>query len=103
MSLSTEPQDNLPHTVDRLNRVVRATKELNSTLDLSELARIILRIVREEVGIERGTVWVMSPGRSHLKSLSAQESDQEIRFVVGSGIAGTVARDGEIIDIPDAY
>ena len=103
MSFPTQPQDNLSHTVDRLNRVVRATKELNSTLDLSELARIILRIVREEVGIERGTVWVMSPGRIHLKSLAAQEVDQEIRLAVGSGIAGTVARDGEIIDIPDAY
>jgi uncharacterized protein (DUF983 family) len=103
MSFPTEPQDNLSHTVDRLNRVVKATKELNSTLDLSELARIILRIIREEVGIERGTVWVMTPGRVHLKSLAAQEVDQEIQIAVGSGIAGTVARDGGIIDIPDAY
>ena len=44
---SPTPDARLTHTVDRLQRVVKATKELNSTLDLSELARIILRIARD--------------------------------------------------------
>lgn len=91
------------HTVDRLRRVVKAAAELNSTLDLSELARIILRIVREEVGIERGTVFIMSPEGDRLTSLVAQEVDKEIQVRVGSGIAGIVAEKGEIVDILDAY
>lgn len=91
------------HTVDRLRRVVKAAAELNSTLDLSELARIILRIVRDEVGIERGTVFIMSPDGHRLTSLVAQEVDEEIQVRVGSGIAGVVAEKGEIVDIPDAY
>lgn len=103
MSSPTHTHDELTHTVDQLKRVVKATKELNSTIDLSELARIILRIVREEVGIERGTVFIMSPERDFLTSLVAQEVDQEIRLRVGSGIAGFVAEKGEIVDIPDAY
>lgn len=86
-----------------MNRIVRVTKELNSTLDLSELARIILRIIREEVGIERGTVFVMSPSGDHLTSLAAQDLDEEIQVRLGSGIAGSVGESGEIIDIPDAY
>ena len=100
---SPTPHDELSHAVDRLSRIVKATKELNSTLDLSELARIIMRIVREEVGIERGTAWVVSPDGTHLTSLVAQEIDEEIRIPVGSGIAGAVAQDGEVVDIPDAY
>ena len=104
MSYPTKhPHNDLSHDVDRLSRIVKATKELNSTLDLSELARIILRIVRDEVGIERGTVFVMSPNRLGLASLAAQEIDTEIRVQLGSGIAGTVAKNGEVIDIPDAY
>ena len=103
MSSPTNPNAELSHTIDRLSRVVKATKELNSTLDLSELARIILRIVREEVGIARGTVFVMSPDGSHLTSLVAQEVDEEIKVRVGSGIAGVVAETGEIVDSPDAY
>jgi GAF domain-containing protein len=89
--------------VDRLQRVLKATRELNSTLDLSELARIILRIVRDEVGIERGTVFVLTPGGESLRSLVAQEVDEEIHLPVGKGIAGTVARTGEAVNIPDAY
>ncbi len=97
------PRNELTHTVDQLNRIVKATKELNSTLDLSELARTILRIVRDEVGIERGTVFVLAPQRNHLTSLVAQEVDTRIQVQIGSGIAGTVAKDGKVIDIPDAY
>ncbi len=88
-----------PHNVNRLSRIVKATKELNSTLNLSELARIILRIVRDEIGMERGTVFVMSPDRLGLAPMAAQEIDTEIRVQLGSGIAGTVAKNGEVIDI----
>jgi GAF domain-containing protein len=104
MASPTEQPDNeLSQAVNRLNRIVKATKELNSTLDLSELARIILRIVRDEVGIERGTVFVMSQDRRYVASLAAQELDVEIRVQLGSGIAGTVGENGDVIDITDAY
>ena len=103
MSSPTHLYDELSRTVDRLNRIVEATKLLNSTLDLAELTGIILQIVRDEVGIERGTVWVMTPDGKHLRSLVAQEVDAEIEVRVGSGIAGTVAETGEVVDIPDAY
>ena len=103
MSSPTHLYDELSRTVDRLNRIIEATKLLNSTLDLAELTEIILQIVRDEVGIERGTVWVMTPDGQHLRSLVAQEVDAEIEVKVGSGIAGTVAETGKVIDIPDAY
>ena len=103
MSSPTHLYDELSRSVERLNRIVEASKLLNSTLDLAELTRIILQIVRDEVGIERGTVFVVSEDRTRLRSLVAQEVDAEIEVKFGSGIAGVVAETGEVIDITDAY
>ena len=103
MSSPTHLYDELSRSVERLNRIVEASKLLNSTLDLAELTRIILQIVRDEVGIERGTVFVVSEDGTRLRSLVAQEVDAEIEVKFGSGIAGAVAETGEVIDITDAY
>src|SRR5688572_13091301 len=91
-------------SVHRLGRILEAAKLLNSTLDLSELTSIILRIVREEVGIDRGTVFVVDRERGLLRSVVAQDvTDLDITLPVGKGIAGAVAATGKTIDIPDAY
>jgi sigma-B regulation protein RsbU (phosphoserine phosphatase) len=90
--------------VGRLRRILEAVKLLNSTIDLAELTSIILKIVREEVGVDRGSVFVIDGERNELRSVVAQGvEDTEIRIPVGNGIAGTVAATGEIIDILDAY
>ncbi len=103
MSSPADLNDELSRAVDRLTRIVDATKLLNSTLDLSELTRIILQIVRDEVGVERGTVFVVSEDGERLRSLVAQDVDEEIEVRVGSGISGAVAESGKVIDIDDAY
>ncbi len=76
MSSPTHIYDELARTVDRLNRIVEATQALNSTLDLSELTQIILQIVRDEVGIERGTVFAMTPDRQHVRSATTAVQDR---------------------------
>ena len=97
------PQDAL-RNLNRLHRILEAAKILNSTIDLSEVTGIILRIVRDEVGVDRGSVFVVDRERQLLRSMVAQGvDDQEITLPVGQGIAGAVAATGEIIDILDAY
>ena len=59
-------------SVAKLHRILEASKLLNSTLDLAELTTIILRIVRDEVGTDRGTVFVLDRVRQSLCSLVAQ-------------------------------
>jgi sigma-B regulation protein RsbU (phosphoserine phosphatase) len=91
-------------SIERLHRILEAAKLLNSTLDLAELTGIILRIIRDEVGTERGTVFVMERNHRRLRSLVAQDVEGEDLVVpVGHGIAGTVAATGETVNIPDAY
>jgi signal transduction protein with GAF and PtsI domain len=92
------------HNLNRLRRVLEATKLLHSTIHLSELTEIILGIVREEVGVARGTVFVVDAQRKEIISLVAQDvKGDPIRLRFGSGIAGTVAETGETLDIADAY
>ncbi|HLH29966.1 MAG TPA: GAF domain-containing protein, partial [Terriglobia bacterium] len=91
-------------SIERLHRILEAAKLLNSTLDLAELTTIILRIIRDEVGTERGTVFVMDRRKQLLRSLVAQDVEgDDIIVPIGKGIAGTVGATGETINIPDAY
>ena len=91
-------------SIERLHRILEAAKLLNSTLDLAELTAIILRIIRDEIGTERGTVFVMNRHHRQLRSLVAQGVEgNDIVVPIGKGIAGTVAATGETINIPDAY
>ena len=91
-------------SASRLRRLLEAAKLLNSTIDLAELTGIILKIVREEVHIDRGTVFLVDRDRQQLLSLVAQDvKGNEIRLPLNSGIAGAVASTAETIDIPDAY
>src|SRR6516162_2441256 len=104
MSRPRENQHDVMRSIERLHRILEAAKLLNSTLDLAELTTIILRIIREECGTERGTVFVMHRGQRRIRSLVAQGVEgEDIVVPVGKGIAGTVASTGETINIPDAY
>jgi len=99
--------NNTPDTgveLRRLQTLLDAARLLNSTLELKELTQIILDVVRAEVPVDRISVFVVDRGRNTLYSIVAQELEGfEITFPMGTGIAGTVATTGEILDIPDAY
>jgi sigma-B regulation protein RsbU (phosphoserine phosphatase) len=104
MSESAVPQLEPARSANRLRRLLEAAKLLNSTIDLPELTGIILKLVREEVRVDRGTVFIVDRDRQELLSLVAQGVEgTEIRLPLNSGIAGAVAATGETIDIPDAY
>src|SRR5215831_11032579 len=96
-------QQDIFRSAERLHRILEASTLLNSTLDINELTRIILRIVRQEVGIDRGTVFVVERQKNLVRSVAAQDVKNEILMPIGTGVAGTVAATGEVIDIPNVY
>src|SRR5438132_14348620 len=103
MTTQAQTHQEAIRSIARLHRILEASKLLNSTLDLAELTAIILRIIRDEVGTDRGTVFVVERGRRLMRSLVAQGIEgQEITVAIGNGIAGAVAATGETIDIRDA-
>jgi len=90
--------------INQLSLLFEATRVLNSTLDLSELLELILKIAQTEVKADRGTVFLVDRKRNELWSIAASGLDhQELRIPFGKGVAGRVAVSGEVINSEDAY
>jgi signal transduction histidine kinase len=90
--------------VRRLERLLEASRLLNSTLQVYELMEIALRIVRDEIPVDRCTLFVVDHQQHVLRSFIAQGVDQfEISVPIGQGLAGTVAATGHVLDTADAY
>jgi len=88
----------------KLNFLREATKALASTLDLGELLGRILEVAKTQADAERGTLFLVDEKTDEIWSLIAHGLEKrEIRLPLGSGIAGYVAKSGEILNIPDAY
>jgi putative methionine-R-sulfoxide reductase with GAF domain/predicted Ser/Thr protein kinase len=88
----------------KLMVILEANKALAATFDATEILRIILRTATSETDAERGTIFLREPGSDELVSQILEGGAiAPIRLPVGRGIAGTVAKTGEIINITDAY
>jgi sigma-B regulation protein RsbU (phosphoserine phosphatase) len=91
-------------TLAKLHFLMEATKALASTLDLGELLGRILEVAKTQADAERGTLFLVDEKTEEIWSLIAHGLEKrEIRLPLGSGIAGYVAKSGEILNIPDAY
>ena len=91
-------------TIERLQRLVEASKVLNSTLDLGELFAIILKTATEHTDAERASLFLIDREKNELFTLLAQGMDlKEIRLPMGKGLVGSVAESGQIVNLTDAY
>jgi putative methionine-R-sulfoxide reductase with GAF domain len=88
----------------KLMVILEANKSLAATFDPTETLRIILRTATSETDAERGTIFLREPGSDELVSQILEGgSVNPIRLLVGTGIAGTVAQTGQVINTVDAY
>ena len=79
-------------------------KALSSELRIEQLLQLIMDEVTRLMNAERSTFYIVDEERGELWSKIAQKAEiLEIRLKIGTGIAGHVAKTGEIINIPDAY
>lgn len=89
--------------VERLEKLVEASRIVNSTLDLNELLKIILDTALDSVEGDRGTVYLLNEEKKELWSKVFEGGKSvTIHLPVGEGIAGTVAKTGEVMNITDA-
>jgi sigma-B regulation protein RsbU (phosphoserine phosphatase) len=99
--LSAQEKDRV---ISQLSLLFEATRLLNSTLDLTELLELILKIARTEVKADRGSVFLVDHKHNELWSIVASGLEhQEIRIPLGEGVAGRVAKTGEVVNVEDAY
>ena len=89
---------------NRLQRLIEASKIINSTLNLDELLELIVNSATQSLQADRGTLYLVDDIKKELWSKVHQGTDMvEIRLPIGKGLAGFVAETGEAILIPDAY
>jgi K+-sensing histidine kinase KdpD len=89
---------------NRLQRLIEASKIINSTLDLDELLELILNSATQSIQADRGTLYLVDDIKKELWSKVHQGTDMlEIRLPIGKGLAGFVAETGETVIIPDTY
>jgi sigma-B regulation protein RsbU (phosphoserine phosphatase) len=90
--------------VERLRTIVEASKLINSSIEADTLFHSILEVAKQELGVERGTLYFVDEVKGEIWSKIADGMQvTEIRLPIGKGLAGNVARDGEPVIIYDAY
>ncbi len=106
-NFSTEIQDlknQLKRKINEMHSMQQIGKTLSSILDRDRLLVLIMDEVTRLMDAERGTLYIVESEKGELWSKIAQKSEiKEIRLKIGVGIAGHVAKTGEIINIKDAY
>jgi len=87
-----------------LDMLLDVTRRLMTVTDLDALLRLIADATVAMVDAERATIFVVDQQRQEYWSrVATGDGVGEIRFPLGVGIAGTVAKTGETISISDAY
>lgn len=90
--------------INKLNILIDAAKSVNSTLDLDKLLEIILETAIKSISADRGTLYLVDELKGEIWSKALRVNEViEIRLPLGKGLAGYVAKTGEIVNIPDAY
>ena len=90
--------------VDRLNMLIEASKIVNSAIEIDKLLKLILEAASRSIDADRGTLYLLDTATGELWSKVAQGNNiVEIRLPVGKGLAGYVAKTGEVVNITDAY
>ena len=80
------------------NEALETIRQLIPTLNLADLTRVVLKLVRDQVGADRGTLFVVDHARGEVRSIVADRVVGEISLPIGFGIAGSVAETGKAID-----
>jgi GAF domain-containing protein len=80
------------------DEAIETIKQLAPTLNLADLTRVMLKLIRDQVGADRGTLFVVDHTHGQIRSVVADRVVGEISLPIGFGIAGSVAQTGQTID-----
>jgi sigma-B regulation protein RsbU (phosphoserine phosphatase) len=90
-----------------LVRLLEVARRLGVTVELDPLLAVIIDAATDLLNCERATVFLYDSCAEELCSRIAtgleDSSISEIRFPVSRGIAGEVARTGQLVNLADAY
>ncbi|MEW6352052.1 MAG: GAF domain-containing SpoIIE family protein phosphatase [Thermodesulfobacteriota bacterium] len=94
----------MTNEAEHLRALWDASLAISQSVDITDVLRSIVDVVRRLLSAERGTLYVVDWDEGTLWTTVLDEpSLREIRIPIGVGIAGHVARDGETVVINDPY
>jgi len=89
---------------ERLSSLLKVGMRLSAERNLDRLLAMIIEETTAVMNAERSSLFLIDAEKNEMWAKIAQGVEVvEIRFPVGLGIAGTVGKTGEIINITDAY
>jgi sigma-B regulation protein RsbU (phosphoserine phosphatase) len=89
--------------IRKLESLIDAAKQLNTTFDLDKLLSIILDHAMKNLNAARGTIYLIDERTQEIWSKVVKGTGLvEIRLPIGTGISGTVAKTGKTINVKDA-
>jgi len=95
-------QEEIKMKIDQLQMIIKAAELVNSTIKIDEVLKNIVEVATELTDADRGTLYLIDKEKNELWSLIAMGSEiKEIRLKIGEGMAGYVAKTGEILNIKD--
>lgn len=86
----------------RLSLLLKYGKRASTTMNLDQLLQLLVEESTTVLNAERATVFLVDRKKNELWSKVASGTET-IRIPLDKGIAGAVARSGEILNIPDVY
>ena len=91
-------------THERLQVLLRVGSRIAAERNLDRLLAMVIEETTAAMEAERSTLYLIDREKKEMWAKIAQGVDTvEIRFPLGTGIAGTVGSTGQAINIPDAY
>ena len=95
----------LKRELAELTTLYEISKAINSSLDLEVITKGVMKILHEQMGMERGTLTLLDSRTGHLiievaHGLAKEEIGRG-RYRVGEGITGKVVEAGEPIVVPN--
>lgn len=101
---ASEGEAKLRERLRRVEMLLDLTRKAASIESLDPLLEMIVNTAAEEIGAERGTLFLNDPSTGELYSRVAQGNvNREIRLLNDRGVAGFVFQKGEGLIIRDAY
>ena len=101
----TMPTIDIEREIRNLNAILEVSKAMSSEIQLDNLLQVIVQNTVEIMEADLASLFLYDEGRNELWSKIAHKLGQlqEIRFSVGVGIAGDVAKTRQTANIADAY
>jgi len=88
---------------EKLNAILDISKAMVAEHQLEDLLTLIADKSAHLVDADRASVFIVDEAKAELYSFVAQGVEGEIRFPVGVGLAGHIAKTGQTIRLEDAY